>query len=78
MSDSVKDFLQKQATKHGFSSPADFLQSVLSELEQNVKEKKELDASLLAAIGSPRIVADEAFWAERRRKILDRHPELES
>jgi hypothetical protein len=47
-------------------------------LEQNVKEKKELDASLLAAIGSPRIVADEAFWAERRRKILDRHPELES
>jgi hypothetical protein len=77
MTDGVKDFLQTQATKHGFASPGDYLQSVLEELGKNVKEKKELEASLLEAIRSPRVVADQAFWEERRRKILDKHPELE-
>jgi Arc/MetJ-type ribon-helix-helix transcriptional regulator len=78
MTDGVKDFLQDQATKHGFTSPSDYLQSVLNELQKSVQEKKDLEASLLEAIQSPRIVADETFWAERRRKILDKHPELES
>ena len=77
ITDGVKTYLQAQATKHGLSSPTDYLQSVLSDLEQRVKEKKELEASLLESIGSPGIVADAAFWAERRRKILDKHPELQ-
>ena len=69
MTDNVKDYLQKQAAKRGLSTPAALLQSVLDELDQNVKEKKELEASLLEAIKGPEVVADAAFWAERRRTI---------
>lgn len=60
----------------GRASARDYLQSVLDELDKNVKEKKELEASLLEAIRCPEVVADAAFWAERRRKILEKHPEL--
>ena len=76
VSDGLKDYLQTQATKNGLASPNDYLQSLLAELELRVKEKKELEASLLDAVRSPGIVADSAFWAERRRKILEKHPEL--
>jgi Arc/MetJ-type ribon-helix-helix transcriptional regulator len=72
----LRDFLHAQATKRGFDSSTDYLQSLLAELEERVKEKKKLEASLLDAVRSPEIVADAAFWAERRRKILDKHPEL--
>ena len=77
MTDGVKNYLQSIATKHGLASPADYLQSVLTDLDARVKEKKALEASLLESIRSPGIVADAAFWAERRRKILDKHPELQ-
>jgi hypothetical protein len=73
----LRDFLQTQATKRGFASPKDYLQSLLVEWEQRVNEKKELEASLLDAVCSPEIVADAAFWAERRRKILEKRPGLE-
>jgi hypothetical protein len=76
MTDEVKAFLQTQATKNGLASPRDYVQSVLAELATRVQEKKELEASLLDAIRSPHVVADAAFWAERRKKILDKHPEL--
>ena len=76
VSEGLTHYLQAQATKRGMASPHDYLQSLLAELEQRVKEKKELEASLLDAARSPEIVADAAFWAERRRKILDKHPEL--
>ena len=77
ITDGVKNYLQAQATKHGLSSPTDYLQSVLSDLELRVNEKKEPESSLLESLRSPGIVADAAFWAERRRKVLDKHPELE-
>jgi hypothetical protein len=76
MTDGVKAYLQKQASKHGLASANDYLQSILDELDRNVREKKELEASLLDAIRCPEVVADAAFWAERRRKILEKHPEL--
>lgn len=76
MTDNVKQYLQKQGAKRGIDSPAAYLQAVLDELDNNVQAKKELEASLLEAIRSPDVVADAAFWAERRRKILQRNPEL--
>ena len=76
VNDDVKEFLQTQATKNGLATPRDYLQSVLTELATRVQEKKELEASLLEAIRSPHVVADAAFWAARRQKILDKHPEL--
>ena len=75
-SDGVSTYLQNQAAKHGCASAREYLQSVLDALDRNVKEKQAFEGSLLEAIGSPRVVADAAFWEERRRKILDKHPEL--
>lgn len=77
LTDGVKDYLQHEAAKHGLAWPADYLQSVLADLDDRVKEKKSLEASLLESLRSPGIIADAAFWAERRRKILDKHPELQ-
>jgi hypothetical protein len=76
MTDGVKDYLQKQASKRGLGSPGELLQSILDELDKNVKDRKELEAGLLEAIRGPDVVADAAFWAERRRKILEKHPEI--
>jgi hypothetical protein len=75
LTDQVQDYLESQAKKHGKATPQDYLQSVLDELAIRVKEKKELEASLLEAIRSPHVVGDAAFWAERRRKVLERQTE---
>lgn len=76
--ETLKDFLQVQAAKRGFASPSDYVQSLLTELHQRAAEKKELEALLLEGVRSPTIVGDAAFWAERRRKVLERDPELKS
>ena len=65
VSEGLKIFLQTQAQKHGFPSPNEYLQSLLAEREQRVKEKKDLEASLLEAARSPTVVADKAFWVEK-------------
>jgi Arc/MetJ-type ribon-helix-helix transcriptional regulator len=74
----LRDFLQVQATKAGFPSSSDYIQSLLADLQQRAAEKKELEALLLEGVRSPTVVADAAFWAERRRKVLERDPELKS
>jgi hypothetical protein len=47
-------------------------------LQQRVAEKREIEAMLLEGIRSPSVVADAAFWEERRRKVLERDPELKT
>jgi hypothetical protein len=74
--DDVRDFLATQATKHGFTSPSVYVQTLLADLRHRVEEKKEFERMLLDAIQAPAVEADGAFWAERRRKVLDKHPEL--
>jgi antitoxin ParD1/3/4 len=76
--DSMRDFLQVQATKGGFPSPSEYVQSLLADLQQRVADRKDLEASLLEGVRSPTVVADEAFWAERRRRVLERDPELKT
>ena len=73
--ETVKDYLKAHAAKRGFASPSDYIQSLLVAW---VVEKKELEALLLEGVRSATVVADEAFWAERRRKVLERDPELKS
>lgn len=78
LSDGLQVFLETQAAKKGFSSPSDYVQSLLADLQNRVIEKKALEALLLEGLDSPSVVADAAFWAERRRKVLERDPELKS
>lgn len=76
MTDKVKEYLGIIAKKKGKASPQDYLQSLLDEIAVCADEQKKLEESLLDAIRSPHVVGDAAFWAERRRKILEKHPEL--
>ena len=48
------------------------IDAFLADSQLDKDKKKALEAELLEAIRSPSVVADAAFWAERRRKILER------
>jgi antitoxin ParD1/3/4 len=76
--EALKDFLQVQAAKRGFASPSDYVQSLLADLQERAAEKKGLEALLLEGVRSPSVIADAAFWEERRRKVRERDPELKS
>ncbi|MSQ96342.1 MAG: hypothetical protein EXR98_17560 [Gemmataceae bacterium] len=77
MTDSLKGFLQAQATKKGFATPGDYVQSLLADLQNREQDRKELEEKLLEGVRSPKVPGDEAFWRERRQKIYDKHPELD-
>ncbi|MBI2804453.1 MAG: type II toxin-antitoxin system ParD family antitoxin [Planctomycetes bacterium] len=77
LSESLKTFLEKQATKKGFSSSSDYVQSLLGELQEREQDRKELEEKLLEGVRSPKVPGDEAFWRARRQKIYDQHPELD-
>jgi Arc/MetJ-type ribon-helix-helix transcriptional regulator len=78
VSEAMREFLASQANKKGFASPTEFVEALLSDLQQRVAEKREIEAMLLEGIRSPSVVADAAFWEERRRKVLERDPELKT
>lgn len=74
--ETLQDFLEEQAAKKGFATPVAYVEALLADLQQRTLEKKELEAMLLEGVRSPHVIADEAFWAERRRKILERDPQF--
>jgi Arc/MetJ-type ribon-helix-helix transcriptional regulator len=78
ITDSLKNFVENQATKRGFSSPGDYVQSILLDLERRELAKKDLEEKLREGLRSPLIEADEAFWRELEREFLEKHPELSS
>ena|ERR1022692_3570588 len=77
MSVALKNFLENQATKKGFSTLSDYVQSLLADLQQRAEDKKALEEKLLEGVRSPKVPGDEAFWRERRQKIYDKNPELD-
>jgi hypothetical protein len=52
-----------------------YLQSLLAALQKDEKAKAELEAKLLEGVRSPHVVADEKFWQERKRKLIEKHRE---
>lgn len=77
ITDDLKSFLEKQASRKGFSTPSDYVQSLLAELQQRAEDKRALEEKLLEGVRSPKVPGDEAFWRERKRKIYEKHPELD-
>ena len=77
LDEGLKLFLEKQATKGGFSSPDDYVRSLLADLQQREQDKRALEEKLLEGVRAPKVAGDEAFWRERRQKIYDKHPELD-
>jgi hypothetical protein len=76
LNDGLKVFLEERAIKNGFATAGDYVQSLLADLRAREEARKALEAKLLEGVRSPKVVADEKFWQERRQKIYDKHPEL--
>ena len=74
--DTLNDFLQKQATQKGFSSPREYLQSLLMEMQQRDANRADLERRIREGLRSPAIEADEAFWAVLKAEFLADHPEI--
>ena len=78
LTDNLKKFLEAQASRKGFPTPGDYVQSLLNDLVKRDAERKELEAKLLEGVRSPKVAGDAAFWKKLKQKIYDKHPELES
>ena len=53
-----------------------YVQTWLADLQRRMQERMEFEKMLLDAIRSPTVDADAAFWAERRRKSLEKSAAL--
>ena len=69
--ESIKQFVEEQATKEGFDGPGQYIQSVLREL-QTRKAKEQLDAALLEGLDSPAQELRPDDWSDIRREALER------
>ena len=78
VTDSLKDFLVNQATKKGFSSPGDYVQSLLSDLQERETTRADLEEKLREGLRSPSIEVSATFWQQLRAEFLTEHPELKS
>lgn len=78
LTDGMKNFLQHEAMKRGYSTPAEFVQSLLVKLQAREEDRKRLDEKLREGLCTPAIDADDEFWRELEQEFIDRHPELKS
>jgi Arc/MetJ-type ribon-helix-helix transcriptional regulator len=77
--DDVRAQAERQAAAAGFASVADYLADLVredGETEQPVDQyagrtREQLEALLNETLGCEWKVMDEAFWQERRRKMLE-------
>lgn len=76
MTKSMKVFLEKQATRKGFVSPTEYVQSLLTELQQQECARAELEEKLLEGMRSPSVEVNEVFWRELKEEFLREHPEV--
>lgn len=78
MTESLKGFVENQAAKRGFPSAAEFVQSLLLDMEKRETTRRGLEEKLLEGVRSPMIEADEAFWRELECELVKQFPELEA
>lgn len=73
--DSLKEFVEGQVSAGRYSSANDYIQALLRE-DQKRQAWQEVEALVMEGLNSGEpIVADEAFWEEKRRRLLERFPE---
>jgi antitoxin ParD1/3/4 len=73
--DSLKSWVEEQATTQGYASVAEYLQDLLRKQRQEQQHplRKEIERKLLAAFdsGDPIPITPE-FWQERHEKVAQR------
>jgi Arc/MetJ-type ribon-helix-helix transcriptional regulator len=65
--DSMMEFLQEQAVKEGFSSAADYLQSLVEEVQKK-QLKKEIGNKLREALGETSFPMTQEHWEELKKQ----------
>ena len=69
--DSLRNWIETQATMTGHSSADGYVETVLR--AEQTRLHREIDSKLLAGLASGEpIEVNEAFWAERRRVLQER------
>ena len=69
---SMRDFVEGEVSEGGYSTPSEYVRSLLRE-ERKRKAERELEAFLLAGLksGEP-VEVTPAFWDEKRSELLAR------
>jgi antitoxin ParD1/3/4 len=73
--DSMKLFIEEQTSKGGFHSESEYVQALIQDAQLRAA-RQELEAKLLAGVRSPVSPLTPADWAELRRRVIERSPEL--
>jgi antitoxin ParD1/3/4 len=66
--DSLKDFVEEQTALGGYSTPGDYIRSLLREA-QDRKVRAELEGKLLAALDGEAIEMGKADWDQMRERV---------
>jgi Arc/MetJ-type ribon-helix-helix transcriptional regulator len=76
MSTSMKAFLEKQATKRGFDSPIEYVQSLLNDVQERESAKNALEEKLREGMQSPSVEAGDSFWRDLKEEFVKKHPQV--
>ena len=71
LSESQEEFVQAQVLEGGHASPHDYVLSLLQEAQQQEEWAKVKELVLEGLNSGPPVVADEAYWEERRRRLAE-------
>jgi antitoxin ParD1/3/4 len=66
--DSLKDFVEEQAALGGYSTPSDYIRSLLREA-QDRKDRGKIEGKLLAALASEAEEMKPADWDRMRERV---------
>ena len=70
---SLKDYVEEQVKESGYSTPSEYLRTLVRE-DQKRRAQEKLESFLLEGInsGEPIEITPE-YWKEKRRKLMERH-----
>jgi len=68
----MKDYVEAQVKRGGYSTPSEFVRSLIRDDQQRRAEER-LERALLEGLASgPPIEADRKFWQRKRRQLASR------
>jgi antitoxin ParD1/3/4 len=67
--ESLKAFVQEQATQEGYGTVSEYLRAILGDLQKREAKKAALDAQLLDGVRSPTVRMTKNRWEKVEQKI---------
>jgi antitoxin ParD1/3/4 len=69
----LKDYVESRVNDGGYSTPSEYVRELIRE-DQKRRAEEKLEASLAEGLSSGEPVkADRKYWAEKHRKLAERH-----